>query len=161
MSLDDGMEEAQRNTILQSEWATMNQRIDNIDARIWQGAGILLVLSIGGFSFINWNLPLSLMGVLSVIIISIVSFGGFSFINWNLPLSLMGVLSVIIISIVSLVILYIWLHVFHRWIYIQAILTCPPKRSPVIMLVNWDKKGGINGKENLHSGTNHQQAEGS
>jgi len=35
------------------------------------------------------------------------------------------------------------------------VVTCPPKRSPVIMLVNWDKKGGINGKENLHSRANH------
>jgi len=26
-------------------------------------------------------------------------------------------------------------------VYSEA-LTCPPKRSPVIMLVNWDKKGG-------------------
>ncbi len=40
-------------------------------------------------------------------------------------------------------------------------VTCPPKRSPVIMLVNWDNKGGINGKENLHSRANHQQASGS
>jgi len=94
MSLAGGMEESQKNSILLSEWATMNQRIDNIDARIWQGAGILLVLSIGGFSFINWRLPLSLMDFFSVITI----------------------------SVVSLVILYIWLHVFHRWIYIQAIL---------------------------------------
>jgi len=38
---------------------------------------------------------------------------------------------------------------------IEVVLTCPPKRSPVIMLVNWDKKGGVNGKENLHSGANH------
>jgi len=37
----------------------------------------------------------------------------------------------------------------------NIIVTCPPKRSPVIMLVNWDKKGGVNGKENLHSGANH------
>jgi len=37
----------------------------------------------------------------------------------------------------------------------QREMTCPPKRSPVIMLVNWDKKGGVNGKENLHSGANH------
>jgi len=43
----------------------------------------------------------------------------------------------------------------------QAQVTCPPKRSPVIMLVKQDKKGGINGQENLHSGANHQQAEGS
>jgi len=40
-------------------------------------------------------------------------------------------------------------------------LTCPPKRSPVIMLANWDKKGGINGQKGLYSGANHQQASGS
>lgn len=94
MPLADGPKNLKNNSILLSEWATMNQRIDNIDARIWQGAGILLVLSIGGFSFINWSLPPSLMGFFSVITI----------------------------SIASLVILYIWLHVFHRWIYVQAIL---------------------------------------
>ncbi len=40
-------------------------------------------------------------------------------------------------------------------------LTCPPKRSPVIMLVKQDNKGGTNGQEELHSGANYQQAKGS
>jgi len=40
-------------------------------------------------------------------------------------------------------------------------MTCPPKRSPVIMLVWKDEKGGINGQKELHSGTDHQQIEGS
>ena len=35
-------------------------------------------------------------------------------------------------------------------------MTCPPKRSPIIMLVKQGNKGGINGQENLHSGANHQ-----
>jgi len=31
----------------------------------------------------------------------------------------------------------------------------PPKRSPVIILVKQDKKGGIDGQEELHSGAGH------
>jgi|TARA_Y100000034_G_C6540269_1_gene233054 hypothetical protein len=39
-------------------------------------------------------------------------------------------------------------------------MTCPKKRSPVIMLVKQDNEEGINGQENVHSGTDYQQAEG-
>jgi len=43
----------------------------------------------------------------------------------------------------------------------SELVTCPPKRSPVIMLVKQDNKGGINGQKKLHSGADHQQVEGS
>jgi len=88
------IEDSSKKTMLLNEWTTINQRIDNIDARIWQGAGILLVLSIGGFSFLGRDQSAQLTNFLSIIII----------------------------SVFSLVILYIWLRVFNRWIYVQGML---------------------------------------
>jgi hypothetical protein len=35
-------------------------------------------------------------------------------------------------------------------------MTCPPKRSPVIMLVLKDHEGGTNGQKELQSGTDNQ-----
>ncbi len=40
-------------------------------------------------------------------------------------------------------------------------LTCPPKRYPGIMVSLKGQKGGINGQEDIHSGTDRQQTQGS
>jgi hypothetical protein len=37
----------------------------------------------------------------------------------------------------------------------------PPKKEPSYNVRKFRQKGGINGQKELHSGANHQQAEGS
>ena len=39
------------------EWEAIMRRIESIDARLWQGAGILLVFSMGGISVLSWTPP--------------------------------------------------------------------------------------------------------
>ena len=85
------MEESRKSFLL-SEWVTISQRMEHIDARIWQGAGILLVISIGGFSFFGWNPPKTL----------------FDFIAG------------IVVAIISIIILLIWRKIYTRWIYFQS-----------------------------------------
>jgi len=93
MLLEAVLEKSQRENILLSEWITANKRIDNIDARIWQGAGILLVISIGGFSILNWKPPHTLIEYLSTMVI----------------------------AIISVIVLLIWQRVYQRWQYMQSI----------------------------------------
>ena len=86
------MEDAERNTLLLNEWISISKRIDSIDARIWQGAGILLVISIGGFSLIGRN-PSNTWFDLSVVALA---------------------------AVISIAVLIVWLQVFSRWIFIQG-----------------------------------------
>lgn len=85
------MEESRKSFLL-SEWVTISQRIEHIDARIWQGAGILLIISIGGFSFFGWNPPETLFDIIAGIVI----------------------------AIISIIVLLIWRKVYNRWIYFQG-----------------------------------------
>ena len=84
------MEVPERAALLLNEWTSISKRIDSIDARIWQGAGILLIISIGGFSLISWN-PSDTWFDLSVVALA---------------------------AIISIAVLIVWLHVFNRWIFI-------------------------------------------
>ncbi len=81
------------NRNLLHEWESIMRRIESIDARLWQGAGIILVVSIGGISLIG--------GILSK--------------------TMMELVIVIVIGLVSLAILTIWWFIFHRWIYLQGV----------------------------------------
>jgi len=75
------------------EWEAIMRRIESIDARLWQGAGILLAFSIGGISFFGWHL----FRAMAALIPGIIASG------------------------VAIAILLIWWHIFHRWIYLQGI----------------------------------------
>lgn len=75
------------------EWEALMRRIESIDARLWQGAGILLILSIGGISLLGWNPPSSLADFVFALVT--------------------GLLSVAILAV--------WWFIFHRWIYIQGL----------------------------------------
>ena len=75
------------------EWDTVSRRIEAIDARLWQGAGILLIISIGGMSLVGGNLP-------------------------KTPLDLTIVIAT---ALTSLFILGIWWFIFHRWMYLQGV----------------------------------------
>ncbi len=86
------MEESRRSLLL-SEWVAISQRIEHIDARIWQGAGILLIISIGGFSFFGWNPPKTVFDIIARIVV----------------------------AIFSIIVLLIWRKVYNRWIYFQDI----------------------------------------
>ncbi|MFC1953997.1 hypothetical protein ACFLU7_00365 [Chloroflexota bacterium] len=86
------MVQPQKEELLQ-EWIVANNRIDNIDARIWQGAGILLVVSIGGFSIVKWYPPQSIIDYLTLIAV----------------------------SAISIFILAVWFRIYQRWMYMQDI----------------------------------------
>ncbi len=88
------MQKSQKDTIQLEEWKTSNKRIDSIDARIWQGTGILLVISIGGFSLLSWNPPSTLLEYCSTIVI----------------------------ALISAAILFIWQRIYQRWQYVQSII---------------------------------------
>ena len=75
------------------EWEAIMRRIESIDARLWQGAGILIIVSIGGISLLGWH--------------SIVTKGDFVF--------ALGV------GVFSILVLVIWWFIFHRWIYLQEV----------------------------------------
>jgi len=75
------------------EWEAFMRRIEAIDARLWQGAGILLLLSIGGISLLGWEAPVSKTDL-------IFSVGSSAF---------------------SLSVLAVWWFIFHRWIHLQRI----------------------------------------
>jgi hypothetical protein len=75
------------------EWEAIMRRIESIDARIWQGAGVLLVLSIGGISLLGWNTPET----------------------W------VDFAVVLFVGVISIAILVVWWFIFHRWIYIQRL----------------------------------------
>lgn len=75
------------------EWEAIMRRIESIDARLWQGAGILLVLSIGGISLLGWNTPKTLADFIFALIA----------------------------GLVSIAILVVWWFIFHRWIYLQGL----------------------------------------
>jgi hypothetical protein len=74
------------------EWEAIMSRIESIDARIWQGAGILL-LSIGGISLLGWASPITKADFIFVL----------------------GV------GLFSIVVLVVWWFIFHRWIHLQRI----------------------------------------
>lgn len=75
------------------EWEAISRRIESIDARLWQGAGILLVISIGGISLLGWNPPKTMADFILVVVA----------------------------GVMSLAILFVWWYIFHRWIYLQRI----------------------------------------
>lgn len=75
------------------EWEAIMSRVESIDARLWQGAGILLLLSIGGISLLGWDAPVSKADF-------IFAFGS---------------------SVFSLLVLAVWWFIFHRWIHLQRI----------------------------------------
>lgn len=75
------------------EWTAIMNRIESIDARIWQGASILLVFSVGGISLLGWNPPIST--------------GDF------IIAACSGVFSILV--------LIVWWFIFHRWIHFQRI----------------------------------------
>jgi len=75
------------------EWEAFMRRVESIDARLWQGASILLLLSIGGISLLGWEAPASKTDL-------IFSVGG---------------------SVFSLFVLAVWWFIFHRWIHLQRI----------------------------------------
>lgn len=55
------------------EWEVIMRRIESIDARLWQGAGILLVISIGGISLLRWNPPTTLADLVFALVAGLVS----------------------------------------------------------------------------------------
>jgi len=75
------------------EWEAIMRRIESIDARLWQGAGILLVISIGGISLLGWNPPRTLADFIFALVA----------------------------GLVSIAILVAWWFIFHRWIYLQGL----------------------------------------
>lgn len=75
------------------EWEAIMKRIESIDARLWQGAGILLVLSMGGISLLGWNPPISKPDFIFVVIS----------------------------GVFSIAVLVVWWFIFHRWIHFQRI----------------------------------------
>jgi len=75
------------------EWEAISRRIESIDARLWQGAGILLVISIGGISLLGWSPPKAMADFIFVVVT----------------------------GMVSLAVLFTWWYIFHRWIYLQSI----------------------------------------
>jgi len=77
------------------EWDAIMRRIESIDARLWQGAGILLVLSIGGISILRWTPPDTREDVILGCVV-----GGF-----------------------SIAVLIVWWFIFHRWIRLQRVHT--------------------------------------
>ena len=77
------------------EWEAIMKRIESIDARLWQGAGILLVFSIGGISVLSWTPP-----------------------NTREDVILGSV-----IGVLSLAVLTVWWFIFHRWIRLQRVYT--------------------------------------
>jgi hypothetical protein len=77
------------------EWEAIMSRIESIDARLWQGAGIILVLSVGGISLLGWNPPISRADFIFVV----------------------G------IGVFSLLVLIVWWFIFHRWIHFQRIFS--------------------------------------
>lgn len=81
------------NSNLIHEWEVISRRTESIDARIWQGAGILLIMSIGGISLLRWDLPNTITDLVLIIAV--------------------GIASVAILSV--------WWYIFHRWIHLQSI----------------------------------------
>jgi len=75
------------------EWEAIMSRIESIDARLWQGAGIILLLSVGGISLLGWDTSVS-----KTDFIFAVGSGLF-----------------------SLLVLAVWWFIFHRWIHLQRI----------------------------------------
>lgn len=75
------------------EWEAIMRRIESIDARLWQGAGILLVISIGGISLLGWNPPRTLADFVFALVA----------------------------GLVSVAILVAWWFIFHRWIHLQRL----------------------------------------
>lgn len=75
------------------EWEAYMRRIEAIDARIWQGAGILLILSVAGISLLSWEVPVS---------------------KANFIFALGS-------GVFSLLVLGVWWFIFHRWIHLQRI----------------------------------------
>jgi hypothetical protein len=75
------------------EWEAIMNRIESIDARLWQGAGILLLLSVGGISLLGWHPPVSRADFISAV-------GS---------------------GVFSLLVLAVWWFIFHRWIHLQRI----------------------------------------
>ena len=75
------------------EWETIMRRIESIDARLWEGAGILLVISLAAISLLGWTSP----------------------ITWD------KMIFAIIAGLFSIFILLVWWFIFHRWIHLQRI----------------------------------------
>ncbi|GEM_PF-1532965 len=77
------------------EWEAIMNRIESIDARLWQGAGIILILSVGGISLLGWSPPISRADL----VFAVVS------------------------GVFSILVLIVWWLIFHRWIYFQGIFS--------------------------------------
>lgn len=75
------------------EWDAIMRRVESIDARLWQGAGILLAISIGAISLIGWAPP-------------------------NTKADFIFALGA---GLFSILVLVVWWFIFHRWIYLQRI----------------------------------------
>jgi 4-amino-4-deoxy-L-arabinose transferase-like glycosyltransferase len=76
-----------------AEYDVIMRRIEQIDARIWQGAGIFLVLSLGGLSFV---------------------------IATNVQ-SLERLLSAISVGFLSIVVALTWIGIYNRWLNLQRV----------------------------------------
>jgi len=77
------------------EWEAIMRRIESIDARLWQGAGILLVFSMGGISVLSWTPPNTREDVI------------------------LGC----VVGLFSIAVLIVWWFIFHRWIRLQRVYT--------------------------------------
>lgn len=94
------------------EWEAIMSRIESIDARLWQGAGILIIVSIGGISLLGWD--------------PIVTKGDFVF--------ALGV------GVFSIVVLLSWWFIFHRWIYLQEAYSYRAREieTDLNLIVRWN-----------------------
>jgi len=75
------------------EWEAIMRRVESIDARLWEGAGILLVISIGAISLLGWDPPVTKADFIFV-------FGA---------------------ALFSILVLIAWWFIFHRWVHLQRI----------------------------------------
>lgn len=75
------------------EWEAIMRRVESIDARLWEGAGILLVISIGAIALLGWEPPITKADFIFV----------------------MGA------GLFSILVLIVWWFLFHRWINLQRI----------------------------------------
>ena len=81
------------NDKLLREWEIIMRRVESIDARIWQGAGIILIISLGAISLLGWSTPISQDKMVFAVVA----------------------------GIFSILVLLVWWFIFHRWIYLQRI----------------------------------------
>ncbi|MBE9501661.1 MAG: hypothetical protein KAX23_04970 [Dehalococcoidia bacterium] len=80
------------------------KRIESIDARLWQGAGILLVISIGGIALLGWTPPKTKADFLSAMAA----------------------------GVFSILVLVVWWYIFHRWIHLQRIYSTGQEKLKLV-----------------------------